>query len=249
MDLSNPGHESDGTEGKREMADTPVSAPRPNHTISKRRYRKAVRLGYLLVLKELRFLSEGQVTTMMEFQARLNLDEVLSAQELFISLMNSPRAFARARQDLKQVLVECPAVPLKSNRPEIRRIGVGYRDKGALRPSHKPRPVTRVIWSEDIPVGSRSPWADSEDNPRWISADELFEDERSYGPEMRFYYRTSVSTGMEREIRQLAYRESQGFLETEVVPRSGPEMGDWRRNSSDSKQTSEPNPHSEESTE
>lgn len=247
MDLSNPGHESDGTEGKREMADTPVSAPRPNLTVSKGRYRKAVRLGYLLVLKELKFLSEGQITTMMEFQSKLNLDEVLSAQELYISLMNSPRAFARARQDLKKVLVECRAAPSKSNRPEIRRIGVGYRDKGALRPSHKPRPVTRVIWDQDIPVGSHSPWADSEESPRWISAEELFEDEHRYGPELRYYYRMFISTGLGRSGTPDFFLRGEEIID--VTRRTGPEMGNWFSPRQRNGPNSDPNASTEESTE
>jgi len=246
MDLSNPGHESDGTEGKREMADTPVSASRPNHTISKGRYRKAVRLGYLLVLHERGLLSEGQVTTMMEFQSKLNLDEVLSAQELFISLMSSPRAFARARQDLKRVYIETPAAPPKSNRPEIRRIGVGYRDRGALRPSHKPRPVTRVIWSEDIPIGSRSKWAESEEeNPRWISAEELFEDEHRYGPELRYHYRMFISTGLGKEGPIDLNRKAESL---ENLPRQGPEMNNWFGPRKGLKPNSEPNPPTEEPT-
>jgi hypothetical protein len=54
--------------------------------------------------------------------------------------------------------------------PEPRRIGVGYRDKGSLRPSHKRgRDHGEIVfWSEDLPVTFPEKF-----DPRYITAEEV----------------------------------------------------------------------------
>lgn len=54
--------------------------------------------------------------------------------------------------------------------PEPRRIGVGYRDKGSLRPSHKSGRDhgERVFWSEDLPLLFPEDF-----EPRYITAEEI----------------------------------------------------------------------------
>jgi hypothetical protein len=95
--------------------------------------------------------------------------------KLMQGLVLSPRSAARAEQDLRAAQQRTPSLPAKSILPEQRRIGVGYRDKGSLRPKHKPRPEAGVaFWSEDLPLLEKN----KPEEPRWITAEEL------YSPEM-----------------------------------------------------------------
>jgi len=140
-----------------------------------RRQKKSVFLGYLLYLQREKRLGEGQERYLLQLQAKVNLDELLSAVKLMQALAQSSRSAARAEQDLQAVQSRTPSLPAKSTLPEQRRIGVGYRDKGSLRPKHKPRPEAGLsFWSEDLPLLEKN----TPEEPRWITAEEL------YGPEM-----------------------------------------------------------------
>lgn len=155
-------------------AEPPRSVPRASHK-EERRQKKSVFLGYLLYLQREKRLGEGQERYLLQLQAKVNLEELLSAVKLMQALAQSPRSAARAEQDLKAVQSRTPSLPAKSTLPEQRRIGVGYRDKGSLRPKHKPRPEAGVaFWSEDLPLLEKN----TPEEPRWITAEEL------YGPEM-----------------------------------------------------------------
>lgn len=155
-------------------AEPPRSISRATQ-LSERRYSRSVFLGYLLYLQRMKRLPEDKERYLLKLQAKVNLDELQRAIHLMQALISSRRSAARAEQDLQAVLHRTPIVPAKSVLPEQRRIGVGYRDKGSLRPKHKPRPEAGIaFWSEDLPLLEKN----TPEEPRWITAEEL------YGPEM-----------------------------------------------------------------
>lgn len=190
MDLSRLLGLKQKSQGQREMADTPVAVPRSR---KRKAPRKSVQLGYLLILLEDGELSEGQIRFVVKLQGKMKLEELLSAQELYLKLRKSSRSNARSRKEREEVQRRTPSLDAKSTLAEKRRIGVGYRDKGALRPSHRPREVVRVFWSEDIPGYSSLNKDGEQEDPRWISAEELFEAKR-YGPEFRTFGRKFIDT-------------------------------------------------------
>lgn len=154
-------------------AEPPHSVTRASH--EERRQKRSVFLGYLLYLQRNNRLAEGQERYLLNLQAKVREEELLSAIRLMQALSLSPRSAARAEKDLEAVRSRTPNLPAKSILQEQRRIGVGYRDKGSLRPKHKPRPESGVaFWSEDLPLLEKN----TPEEPRWITAEEL------YGPEM-----------------------------------------------------------------
>ena len=154
-------------------AEPPHSVSRASH--EERRQKRSTFLGYLLYLQRQKRLGEGQERYLLQLQSKVNLDELQAAVRLMMALAQSPRSAARAEQDLRAIQSRTPNLPAKSILPEQRRIGVGYRDKGSLRPKHKPRPEAGVAWwSEDLPLLEKN----TPEEPRWITAEEL------YGPEM-----------------------------------------------------------------
>jgi len=154
------------------MAETPRPAARPSN---EGRMRRSVRFALLLILKEEGKLSEGQIRTLVRIQSVLREEELRSAEELYRKLRSSPRSYARSRLDFERVRINTPSTQSKSTHlPEGRRIGVGYRDKGALRPSHRPREVSpRMWWSDEIGLLFR--YYTKEVEPRWITSEELNE--------------------------------------------------------------------------
>jgi hypothetical protein len=152
------------------MAETPRPVARPGNP---GRVRRSVQVALLLILKEEGKLSEGQIRTLIRIQSTLREEELSRVEELYRKLRSSPRSYARSRKDFEEVLLRTSSTPPKSKLlPEGRRIGVGYRDKGALRPSHRPRAVApRMWWSEDIRILHQY-YCPGED-PRWITSEEL----------------------------------------------------------------------------
>lgn len=148
------------------------SARQPDLSNESKSVKQATYLGYLLFLMERGELSEGQELFVLKLQSKLNLDQIQHSMRLLVKLSKSPRAFARSRSDIERVKASCPSLPDKSYLREQRRIGVGYRDKGACRPSHRPtsEPPDLLWWSEDIaPALLKSP-----EEPRFITAEELY---------------------------------------------------------------------------
>jgi hypothetical protein len=126
----------------------------------------------LLILQSQQKLSEDQERYVIKLQGKVKEEELFAALKLFTNLRKSTRALARAKEDLENTFQRCPRIPAKSRLPEPRRIGVGYRDKGALRDPTKPGTIyPRMVWSDDIAPALLSP----PEEPRWISADELSE--------------------------------------------------------------------------
>jgi hypothetical protein len=152
----------------------PAEPPRAvSRTSKEKRLKKSTFLGYLLYLQKVRRLGEGQERYLLRLQSTVQEEELLAAIQLMRGLVLSQRSAARAEQDLRAVLQRCPILPAKSVLPEQRRIGVGYRDKGSLRPTHRPAPQPdRMWWSEDLQPALLE--ENIPEEPRWITAEELF---------------------------------------------------------------------------
>ena len=149
-------------------AETPLSVTRPP---KEKRLNRSTFLGYLLFLQRNKRLSEEQERFVIRLQAKVKLTELTAAIELLTKISSSARSLARSQGDLELAYQRCGRIPAKSIIPEARRIGVGYRDKGALRPSHRPREESPAdFWSEDLSPNL----AIQPEEPRWISAEELF---------------------------------------------------------------------------
>ena len=164
---------SSGSIPSREQTKRPAETPPPVTRLPKsgKRLNRSTFLGMLLFLQRNRELTDEQERFVIRLQAKVKLEELTAAIELLTKLSNSSRARARAKEDLELAREKCGRIPAKSITPEARRIGVGYRDKGALRPSHRPREESpEMFWSEDLsPDLSIQP-----EEPTWISSEELF---------------------------------------------------------------------------
>jgi hypothetical protein len=125
-------------QGRKTKAELPVAVP----PVSSQRHglRKSTRLGIFLYIQLHNKLEERQVEYIARFQAKLNLDEIQRALEFAHVLTTNPRTRSRMK-------AESISVPFYRPRPDrrtpIRRIGVGYRDKGSLPRYSKPE------WDKD----------------------------------------------------------------------------------------------------
>lgn len=156
--------------GEKRPAEPPRAVSRPSN---ERRLKKSTFLGYLFFLQKSGRLSEDQERYLLRLQSTVQEQELLAGIELLRALVASPRSAARAEQDLKNVQQRCPRIQAKSVLPERRRIGVGYRDKGSLRPTHRPSETPgRMWWSEDLRPALLEKFIPEE--PRWLTAEELF---------------------------------------------------------------------------
>lgn len=148
------------------------SARQPVLSKESKSVKQSTYLGFLLFLMEQGELSKNQELFVLRLQSKLNLDQIQHSIKLLVKLSKSSRSVARSRKELDRIRDTCPALPDKSILREQRRIGVGYRDKGACRPSHRPpsEPPDLLWWSEDIaPALLKVP-----EEPRFIIAEELF---------------------------------------------------------------------------
>lgn len=134
------------------------------------RLRTSTYLGMLLLLTEQGKLSEDQRRYVRKLQASVKFSELEKAISLVSKLRESPRSLARARVELERLQRDCPRIDAKSNLPEPRRIGVGYRDKGSLRLPHEDHDVpSRSWWSQDIEFLLLDP----PEEPQWIASEQL----------------------------------------------------------------------------
>lgn len=160
---------------RKRPAEPPRSASRPP---KRKRLKTSTFLGYLLFLQRNKQLSDTQERFVLRLQAKVKLEELTSAIKLLVGLTESPRAAARAKSDLELAKERCGRIEAKSIRQEQRRIGVGYRDKGSLRPTHRAKEVPGLQWwSDDLHPALLHP----PEEPTWITAEELFGRER-YDP-------------------------------------------------------------------
>jgi len=135
--------------------------------------RESTKYGYLLYfLKEQGTwpLSYGQILWIVYRSRRLDLSELLRAGTVAEELSKNEETRNRAHRKLRELYFCVPSLDPK-NIPEKRTIGIGYRDKGSLRPLHQQRTIgEEVFWDEDIayllPL-------DHEIVGRWITAEEV----------------------------------------------------------------------------
>ena len=113
------------------------STPRRNTPRSSRtKVSRAVYHGGLLYRAATESISDEQKEFLCYHQEKLNEAELQKALLVMSQLLRSPRSLARANGSWLPAWV--PTLHTKLKLREQRRIGVGYRDKGSLRPRHKP---------------------------------------------------------------------------------------------------------------
>lgn len=96
--------------------------------------RRSTRLGILYFLASTRTISDQQRAYLIHHQGKAQLNELDRARKVFSDLKSDPRV--RARLHVEQYHI--PVLPEPRKPKERRRIGIGYRDKGSLRPLHRP---------------------------------------------------------------------------------------------------------------
>jgi hypothetical protein len=134
--------------------------------------RKSTRYGILLYLLHSKewSLSDSQQLWIIYYSRKFSETELLRAAMIQEKLELDSLFFQRMKHDIQETHVRVPRLsPLQLK--EKRRIGIGYRDKGALRPLHQKREIGGLtVWDEDIqfllPL-------DYEVQGRWISAEEV----------------------------------------------------------------------------
>lgn len=142
---------SDSVSRKR-MADTPRSAVLPFHSQKKGNLKKSTYCGILLyILVEYRKdLTDNQVAWIIHFSGKLSIQELLKASELSSKLITEENTLRRSQPEIERIRRNVPSLQ-KSKYPEKRRIGIGYRDKGALRPLFQKRELgVETFWDEDL---------------------------------------------------------------------------------------------------
>lgn len=87
-----------------------------------------------MYLASTRNLSSEQKAFLAHTQGKLNHDELSRALRIYSDLCSDVRL--RARFGVEHTTV--PVLPPARKTREQRRIGIGYRDKGSLRPPHRP---------------------------------------------------------------------------------------------------------------
>jgi hypothetical protein len=111
------------------------------------------KLGYLPGLSEegpCWNLSLEQRQFIGRLQSRLNLEQIQAAERFAHRIASEPRIRGSLEFHLRR---QVPRLAPPPRQEEKRRIGVGYRDKGTLRPRHKPRlPGSRLLAAEHANV-------------------------------------------------------------------------------------------------
>lgn len=96
--------------------------------------RRSTRLGILYYLAHTRNISDQQKAYLMHLQGKSQLQELTRARQVFSDLKSDPRVRARLQVERYHI----PVLPQPHKPKEKRRIGIGYQDKGSLRPQHRP---------------------------------------------------------------------------------------------------------------
>jgi len=91
----------------------------------------SIQVGALLYLRSRGDLSLHGLRRLSKLLNTIQYLEIAAATRHEVKISNSPESFGALLR-----WVQRPTRLRKSNRPEKRRIGVGYRDKGSLPPSH-----------------------------------------------------------------------------------------------------------------
>jgi hypothetical protein len=151
----------------------PGNPPKEGFTRVNKGMRESTKYGILLFFLTNQFqwpLSNGQVLWIVYRSRKLSEAELLRSGRLSLELTNSEQARKRLDNQIRRLYYTVPALNPKLL-PEKRTIGIGYRDKGSLRPLHEQRGKEGVsFWDEDIvyllPL-------DYKIEGKWISAEEV----------------------------------------------------------------------------
>lgn len=156
------------------MAETPrsVGAPKDGFT-DLPGMRKSTRYGILLYFLNNSTewpLSPGQVLWIVYRARKFQETELLRAGQFCEQLSEDEKVRTRMFEQIRHTYFRVPSLGPKWI-PEKRTIGIGYRDKGSLRPLHEQRNIgEEVFWDEDIsyllPLNQLI-------EGRWITAEEI----------------------------------------------------------------------------
>lgn len=114
--------------------------------------RESTKYGILLyLLQSSAFpLSSGQVLWIVYRSRKFSEAELLRAGLFAETLAQDEKVRSRHRRDIEKLYTRVPSLNPK-RLPEKRTIGIGYRDKGVLRPLHQQRERgVESFWDEDI---------------------------------------------------------------------------------------------------
>jgi hypothetical protein len=164
-----PSNQDLGADGRH----TPLGRPTDSGSRRKGILKKSTFYGILLfILTEFREeLTDEQVAGIIYYSRKLSIAELLKAGKFSSQLLHEPVILRRTLPEIERIRRKQVPFLRTPHILEPRRIGIGYRDKGALRPRHRPRLVgERTFWDEDIS------WLlplDFEPEGKWITADEV----------------------------------------------------------------------------
>jgi len=154
------------------MADTPRPVKRPNIALLEwRKVPKSIHLAYLLFITQdsTRELSQFQLSWISHFASKLDENQLYRAFNFFQELGKNEHLLQRTLPMINEAHRRVPrdGPPIR----EKRRIGIGYRDKGALRPLYQKREFgEESFWDGDIV--SFLPFS-YEVQGRWITTSEV----------------------------------------------------------------------------
>lgn len=109
------------------------------------RLKRSTRIGVFLYLARQGHMSTEQRAFLAHLQGKANFDELARAIKVYKDLCSSERLRARLQIEKRHI----PAEPSPPRPKEQRRIGIGYRDKGSLRPPHRPTKPGEITVSSD----------------------------------------------------------------------------------------------------
>lgn len=150
----------------------PITPPKEGFTAIKW-MKESTKYGILLFFlqnQNIYPLSEGQILWIVYRARKLSEAELLRSAKFSLVLTNSEQARLRSRSNISKLYYCVPSLDPK-RLPEKRTIGIGYRDKGSLRPLHENHGSEGIeFWDEDISY--LLPLSYTIEG-KWISAEEV----------------------------------------------------------------------------
>jgi hypothetical protein len=107
-------------------------------------------------------VSIQRIQWMQEFLTKLSIESLQQSYSFALRILHNPRIRNSLKKEIEREL-HSYRVRSRSESPEPRRIGVGYRDKGTLRPLHHKREIGKdSFWQEDLILWNYLPPNDRE---------------------------------------------------------------------------------------